>query len=825
MGQTFAQGFPELLPFMGPVFAEGRRSGRAQDVNEAPMMVERNGYREEAFFTGNFTPLRGDSGLIEGFYNSLFEVTDRVIADRRTRMLNLMATPGDPNVKDAYSHIISSLETNPLDIPMAIIYEADTTSVTGKTVLHLRGSLGIPEGHGLLLDGYDIDHQGGILPLCHQAKSGPIAVQYDERFDGLDWLGFNQPSDKIATVPITTGKRLFGFITIGTNPCRPYNGLCEQFVQDLARVASSIITSATDVDFLRKRQQQLESDLALSDMKIRHLVQHASVGMVHARNDGTIAWANENFFAVAGNASKDVSPMVAFYDGFLPEDQPKAKQVWDRVLMGEPHASAELRLKRLYIPPIGDPEPAYVQILAFPYKEDGVTLSGMACTTDISRLKWAEAWQTRLAQDAKEAKRQQEAYIDVVSHEMRNPLSAIVHCADSISTSLHDLQTKIGAESVPDVIRRVLEENVALASIITKCTNHQKRIIDDVLDLGRLDSSMLSITPGIVHPSRMVTSIVSLFESELRSNLISTTVTSEPSIAALNVDHVYLDESRVTQVFINLLTNAIKFIKLRENRKIEIRFGARLSSPQDAEVFPKDTHWASKGEKARDPTSSPDWGPGETLYLAFSLLDTGIGITHEETVQIFQRFQQANVKTHATYGGSGLGLFISKELTEMMGGEIGVLSNPGHGSLFAFYVKTRRVSTRVQIPHRPIINGATDTTIKELKVLLVEDNVINQTVLRKHLEKAGCTVRVANHGVEALDLIRKHPGDISAVLMDVQMPVMDGLTCTIEIRRLEQEGELEGHLPIIAVTANVREEQRHRALAAGAVRGAQIVEL
>jgi CheY-like chemotaxis protein len=196
-----------------------------------------------------------------------------------------------------------------------------------------------------------------------------------------------------------------------------------------------------------------------------------------------------------------------------------------------------------------------------------------------------------------------------------------------------------------------------------------------------------------------------------------------------------------------------------------------------------------------------------------------------EIDKIFERFEQANITTHVTYGGSGLGLFISKELTERMAGEIGVRSHPGRGSMFVFYIKTRRtdMQTPVEVPSRPIALQLPPKPARplQLRTLLVEDNIINQRVLRNHLERCHCAVTVANHGVEALDILRKPDAQFDILLMDMQMPIMDGLTCTREIRALEKQGTLEGRVPIIAVTANVRNEQVEEAMEAGADRVVQ----
>jgi signal transduction histidine kinase/ActR/RegA family two-component response regulator len=840
MGQPFAFGFPELDPFIRPLFEEGIRSGQAQDVAEAPMMVHRNDYREEAFFTGNFTPLRGVDGDIEGFYNALFEITAQKIQDRRKSMLNMLTTPDTLSTDAVYSHIISSLATDPLDVSMALLYEADADVQPGKTILRIHGQLGIPAGHQLLCDGKDLEDPDGIIPLCRQATASMVTTKPDARFEDVEWLGFKQTPQIVVTMALRTRNRLFGFLVIGTNPYRPFDAACVQFIDDLSGTASNLLAAALDADNLRKNQEQLQSDLEFSDMKVRHLVEHASVGMAHATPDGGLLWANDKLLSLARRSQGDA--ITSIYELFSEDDQRKAYEVWTSIFKDDHRVSGEFRLKQSYNPPVGDPVPAQVQLLAFPFREQGTTVSGMVCVTDISHLKWAEAWQTRIAQDARDAKRQQEAFIDVVSHEMRNPLSAIVHCADSILLSLDDVKAKEDTSKIPNSMLDALTASTSAASVILDCCKHQKRIIDDILTLSRLESTLLSVKPSAVRPSQLVDSVIAMFDANLRSKAITTKIIAEPSIDELHIDFLNLDSSRVVQIFINLLTNAIKFMRAEGEKGLKIRYGATLSPPRStdgAASIPERIYWAPRGKHAADDVNSSAWGSGEIVYLTFSLSDNGIGMRPDEVANIFERFEQANVTTHVNYGGSGLGLFISKELTERMGGEIGVMSEPEVGSTFVFYIKTRRSPTETAsvavspvpttnisaapLALRQLPNGGSPPAPpphRNLRTLLVEDNIVNQKVLRIHLTRCNIDVEVANHGLEALDILRAG-AMFDICLMDVHMPVMDGLTCMREIRALEKAEDLPGRLPIIAVSANVRQEQIESALDAGADRVVQ----
>lgn len=823
MGSTFQQGYPELWSGIQPFFEQCRTTAAGVNYSSAArLLVERKGWREETFFNGNFVPV-GPAYAPEGFYNSMFEVTQQKLDERRTTMLNCLTSVPVLTIDAVPDHILATLKTNTNDVPMALLYRTHSDG-TEPDRLRLEGHIGIPQGHRLLANNMSMDSGEGLAPDFRRAGTEALLLECDQRFDGVEWPGLDGRAKHVVILPLASGARLLGYLVAAANPFRPYDTHQEQFHRDLKRMVATIISSAYDSESSRRRQEQLEADLAFSDLKLRHLINHASVGMCHVSLHGDMLWANDHYYELSGCDAAHHAKPFGFLNAYHDSDRPNAVDVWNRLLAGGDHVTAELRVKRQYKPPVGDWEPAHIHIMAFPYRENGITKSIMACTTDISRLKWAQNFQARLAAEAREAKRQQEAFIDVVSHEMRNPLSAIVHCADAITTAVEECQAQLS--NIPIPCLDALNDNISSAKIILQCANHQKRIIDDVLTLSKLDSMLLSITPTPVKPAKLANSIVNIFEAELKSNRIVYSIVDDQSLARLNVNYLLLDPSRVTQVFINLLTNAIKFVKPANNPRIEVHFGACLHSPRA--LFPPDMFWATTSNLDNNVTNSPEWGTGEEIYLAFSVKDSGIGLKDEEIHNIFERFQQANVKTHVKYGGSGLGLFISKELTEKQGGEIGVSSLLGHGSTFGFYVRTRRAEHRPQTISKLLNEFGTKSAQQPLQVLLVEDNIINQKVLGKQLKKAGCRIWVANHGLEALDILEKETFEV--VLMDLEMPVLNGLMAMRKIREKEiaEEGLLGeaiklgtrggDRLPIIAVTANVRKEQIDAALDAGADR-------
>jgi signal transduction histidine kinase/CheY-like chemotaxis protein len=489
---------------------------------------------------------------------------------------------------------------------------------------------------------------------------------------------------------------------------------------------------------------------------------------------------------------------------------------------------------------------------------------------DITPEKKAEFSQRQLVKDAQEQKQLQERFIDMISHEIRNPLSAILHCTEDIIEAVREKEDHI----VP--LPRITES----AETICLCISHQKRMLDDVLTFSKIDASMLHLAPRRMQPKRHFTGPISLFRPQLQRNDIEFDYQADISYESCGIEWVMADLDRMGQVLINLLSNAIKFTARSKNtRNIRVSIGAsndRPSSyPPNIVFFPTDDT-----ALGLDKTTSPEWGDGDFAYIMLAVKDTGIGIDDHAQRRLFERFNQATPRTEGVYGGSGLGLNVSRKLCHLHGGEIGVSSKEGEGSTFGFFFRVRKevytsgddvdaynVSEVDKLSHNiqalgvelsevegplPDVRISKDPPLKQIdelnrggsmdertkhtrdiaqqavdpsnetyqrqidespgrRILVVEDNVINRRILSRKLRSLGFQIMEASNGLEALNTFQNSRFD--CILMDQEMPVMDGNAATKRIRELENGNDT--HIPIFGVTANVRAAQRSEMLDAG----------
>ncbi|KAJ5973946.1 hypothetical protein N7481_011156 [Penicillium waksmanii] len=489
---------------------------------------------------------------------------------------------------------------------------------------------------------------------------------------------------------------------------------------------------------------------------------------------------------------------------------------------------------------------------------------------DITPEKRAEFSQRQIAEDAQEHKQLRERFIDMISHEIRNPLSAILHCTEDIIEALRDKEThKIPLSCVAES-----------AETISLCVAHQKKILDDVLTFSKIDASMLLLSPRRVQPKVHFADPISLFRPQLQREGIQFSYQADFSYADCEIEWVMADLNRMGQVLINLLSNAIKFTARSENeRNIRVSIGASKERPSS---YPPNVVFFRSGENALglDTTSQPEWGSGQFAYIMLAIKDTGIGINDHAQMRLFERFNQATPRTEGIYGGSGLGLNVSRKLCHLHGGEIGVSSKEGEGSTFGFFFRVRKSdglsgegfsedniseldklshdiqalgrelavdegsTQEIRIPENPPLTHieelnpeapldektrhtyeiARQATIQDIeshqsqneeratkRILVVEDNVINRKILSRKLVALGFQIMEANNGREALDAFQN--STVDCILMDQEMPVMDGNSATKLIRQLEKGSD--AHIPILGVTANVRVAQQSEMLEAG----------
>lgn len=842
MGTGFSGPFSELWDGVAPIFRECARTGKSIRKENDPLPIERYGYLEETFFSWSWTPLYGGTSKILGFYNAPFETTYQTIRSRRMETLRYLGEKLSQarSIKHFWRCVLQGLEDNHSDVPFALLYsivdsdDADTASHSSDSTISLKtcvleGSIGIPDGHPASPSKLDLKRsREGFVPAFREAMRTrePTTLQTKDGslpealLEGIQWRAYGDPCKKAIIIPVrpTNGETIFAFLLIGVNPRRAYDEDYKQFSAMLNRqLATSLASFLLFEDEVRRsrsaaeaaalQRERLSEQLELQTSRMRRMTELSPLGMYLFSPDGVLLEANDRYYEMTGH-DRDNIYQLPFLDHIAEGSRKLAEDMWHTMVTDLRPRSEELQFKNPKVQPLdltGEPIEYWVLASSQPeVGDDGKLRSIMGSIADVSHTKWAQGLQDRRLREAEETKRQQNEFIDITSHEMRNPLSAILICADDIRDSLSKYPF---AKSDTSVIKDCIEA----ANNIALCVQHQKSIVDDILTVSKLDSNLLLITPVPVEPVAVIHRAMSMFKPEVQAKDIQFHFCPHHSLIDLGIDWVNLDPSRLLQITVNLITNAIKFTQTSPKPIISVHLSVSTSQP---DLQPKGFEYVPTRSSLVDITAGEDWGKGELLYIRVEVQDTGCGLTVDEKQLLFERFAQASPRTHAHYGGSGLGLFICRQLAELHGGQIGVSSEAEVGSTFGFFIQARRVERpRLDKPNPPEGKETTTADFRQLHILIVEDNIVNQKVLSKQLTKAGCIISTADNGFHALDHLKttefQQPGGtpLSVILMDLEMPGMDGLTCVACIRKMEAEGLIQRHVPVIAVTANVRDEQ------------------
>ena len=394
----------------------------------------------------------------------------------------------------------------------------------------------------------------------------------------------------------------------------------------------------------------------------------------------------------------------------------------------------------------------------------GEVLGVLATSVDVTSERRAQAALTAtnaelvVARDRAEAgARAKSAFLANMSHEIRTPMNAIIGMTHLLRRASRE----------PESQRRLDQ--------VSGAAQHLLRLIDDILDLSKVEAGKLLIESVPFAPAETVSRCCGLVSDALQAKGLRLTVDTRdlpPSVIG--------DAARVSQALINLLANAVKFT---ERGAVAVTASAR-----------EDAHG---------------------IELRFEVRDDGIGIDSERLPRLFTAFEQADSTTTRRFGGTGLGLALTQKLVRMMGGDAGASSKLGVGSTFWFTVRVQRAAAAPAevrtAAAAPALSAEEQlrTRHRGTRILLVEDNVINQEVARSLLETVGLAVDVADDGEQAIEMVSC--AAYALVLMDMQMPRVDGLQATRAIREIPGLS----HLPIVAMTANAFAEDRVDAMEAG----------
>jgi two-component system sensor histidine kinase/response regulator len=496
-------------------------------------------------------------------------------------------------------------------------------------------------------------------------------------------------------------------------------------------------------------QRQAERALKQQHAWLKALISSVPDAMFYKDAKGRFLGCNDACARLIGRPAAEIVGLTC-EDIFPPEFAAQAAQRDALALQILQPSRSEYRWQR------GDTVRTFETVVSPLWDERGTPIGVAGISRDITSRKQAEEEIRRAKEAAEEATQMKSAFLANMSHEIRTPMNAILGLGALLAkTPLEPRQR--------DQLRKMQASG-----------QHLLQLVNDILDLSKVEAGKLELELCTFQLAPLLGETAALVAGRCEEKGLQLVVDVAPDVPPW----LRGDPLRLKQVLLNYASNAVKFTE-----QGQVAIAVRCDQRRDREVM-----------------------------LRFSVQDTGIGLATEQIARLFRSFSQADASTTRRYGGTGLGLAISSKLATLMGGEVGVQSVPGEGSTFWFTARLDIAEAQASGYAASTVQPGADAlhVCHGARVLLVEDNEINQEIAKALLEEdAGVVVDVAWNGAESLDKVRQ--GDYDLVLMDMQMPVMDGVSAAREIRRMGQFG----HLPIVALTANAMAQDRQRCLDAG----------
>ncbi len=595
-----------------------------------------------------------------------------------------------------------------------------------------------------------------------------------------------QDIKSLLAIPMVVDGKLMGLLGFDAVEDKK-NVTREQII--LMQVVAEIIAAAMS-------KHQIEEALRESEEKFRQMAENVGeVFWLRSKDNQWIYYVSPAYQEVWGRTCRSLyEEPSSFFESVYDEDREKVKGFMSGELDCETAGSNELEY-RIVRP---DGQMRWVWTRSFPVKDFyGRTIRYAGITADITERKQMEEELQKAKEKAEAANRAKTNFLANMSHEIRTPMNVIIGMSDLLCSSALSQQ----------------EQNYA--GMIKESAQSLLVVINDILDFSRIESGKLELTQMQFNLSQELEKTVEVFALQAWEKGLNLQLYIEEDVPGRLCGDLY----RLRQVLINLLGNAIKFT---HEGQVTLNVGRGKGPGRPSTISGR------PGGIEGQPDAAVE-------NVCFTITDTGIGISEDKLGQLFKSFSQVDSSTSRKYEGTGLGLAISKNLVELMGGTISVKSKEGEGSSFFFTLPLKLPGSSE--PGAELVLGKEENKLptagekdlmapksnisytrylageeeKALKILLVEDKPMNQKLATILLEKKGWNVTTAINGREALDLLGTESFDL--VLMDIQMPEMDGLEATQHIRAREAEaGE---HIPIIAMTAHAMEGDREKFMEAG----------